>query len=104
MKRIIPFLVVINLILCSCAGKNNDGVEDSLKEPELYEQIDVPTSNEADKYEETTSQQEYIGNINTGKFHYFTCKYLPDKINRIYFTSREEAVSQHFVPCQKCLP
>ena len=76
MKRIIPFLVVINLILCSCAGKNNDGVEDSLKEPELYEQIDVPTSNDADKYEETTSQQEYIGNINTGKFHYFTCKYF----------------------------
>ncbi|MBZ4656004.1 MAG: beta-lactamase domain protein [Thermoanaerobacter sp.] len=46
----------------------------------------------------------YIGNKNTKKFHLPTCRSLPTEQNRIYFKTREEAVSAGYVPCKICKP
>lgn len=48
----------------------------------------------------------YIGNANSGKFHYSDCRWA-NKIsyhNRVYFNSREEAINSGYVPCKVCDP
>ena len=46
----------------------------------------------------------YIGNKNTKKFHVQSCSFLPYEENRIYFSLREDAIDNGFIPCQKCEP
>ncbi len=46
----------------------------------------------------------YIGNINSKIFHLPTCSSLPKESNRVYFTNRNEAVSDGFTACSKCKP
>ena len=46
----------------------------------------------------------YIGNSKTLKFHTPDCKGLPLQKNRIYFSYREEAIRQGYIPCTKCNP
>lgn len=47
---------------------------------------------------------QYIGNINAFKFHLPTCAGLPKEHNRIYFSSRGEALSARNLPCGLCQP
>lgn len=47
---------------------------------------------------------EYIGNLNSHKFHLPTCKNLPAEKNRIYFSSRDEAIEAGYDPCGNCHP
>lgn len=47
---------------------------------------------------------EYIGNVNSKKFHLPTCQSLPAEKNRIYFNSREDAVNAGYSPCGNCKP
>lgn len=47
---------------------------------------------------------QYIGNKNTRKFHRTSCHTLPKESNRVYFRSREKAVSSGYVPCKNCHP
>ncbi len=51
-----------------------------------------------------SSGGEYIGNVNTHKFHRLTCGSLPDEKNRAYLSSRDEAINLGYVPCKKCKP
>ncbi len=51
-----------------------------------------------------SSGGEYIGNVNTHKFHRPTCGSLPDEKNRAYLSSRDEAINLGYVPCKKCKP
>lgn len=49
---------------------------------------------------------DYIGNLNSGKFHTSTCKEakkMSDK-NKVYFTSRQDAISHGYVGCKVCKP
>lgn len=48
----------------------------------------------------------YIGNRNTGKFHYADCSSVNDMkdSNQVSFDSRESAISQGYVPCKRCNP
>lgn len=46
----------------------------------------------------------YIGNKNSLKFHYEDCSSLPKEENRVYFTTREDAVLSGYSPCGKCKP
>ena len=50
--------------------------------------------------------EQYIGNKNSHKFHYSWCSSVSDikEKNKVIFSSREEAVSQDYVPCKKCNP
>lgn len=47
---------------------------------------------------------EYIGNLNSHKFHLPTCHTLPADKNRTYFNSREEAIGAGYSPCGNCNP
>lgn len=47
---------------------------------------------------------EYIGNVNSKKFHLPTCQTLPAEQNRVFFDSREEAVDAGYSPCGNCKP
>ena len=46
----------------------------------------------------------YIGNKNTYKFHRSACYSLPMEKNRVYFSSKEEALERFFDPCMNCNP
>lgn len=50
------------------------------------------------------NESSYIGNGNSHKFHKPSCSYLPAEQNRVYFSSREEAVNEGYAPCKKCDP
>ena len=47
---------------------------------------------------------QYIGNKNTKKFHRTSCHTLPKESNRVYFKSRDKAVSSGYAPCKNCNP
>jgi len=62
---------------------------------------------ESDRTESDSSavtEYAYIGNLNRQKFHAPDCKSLPSEDNRIYFTTREEAVRAGYDPCGNCNP
>lgn len=47
---------------------------------------------------------QYIGNRKTKKFHRPSCHTLPKQSNRVYFKSRDKAISSGYVPCKNCNP
>lgn len=49
---------------------------------------------------------EYVGNSNTGKFHYASCTWVGrmNPANKVYFDNRQEAVNAGYVPCKVCKP
>ena len=54
----------------------------------------------------SASAANYIGNANSGKFHYPSCGSV-DKMsegNKVYFSSRQDAINQGYVPCKRCNP
>lgn len=48
----------------------------------------------------------YVGNANTGKFHDAGCTSISkmSEGNKVFFSSRDEAISQGYVPCKICNP
>ncbi len=70
----------------------------------------VPTSQHtyANTHSDTGSSDSgsYIGNSNSGKFHEITCKWgqKTAEHNRVYFNSRNDAISQGYMPCKVCNP
>ena len=77
------------------------------------EEYNFGTSGAATKVVQTRSSAgsgssgtTYIGNRNTGKFHYSSCssvKQMKDK-NKVYLDSRDDAINRGYVPCQRCHP
>lgn len=51
-----------------------------------------------------STQETYIGNLNSKVFHREDCSNLPAEQNRITFSSREEAVDEGYSPCGNCKP
>ena len=49
------------------------------------------------------SQQGYIGNVNSKKFHLPSCANLPAEKNQILFSSYEEAIAAGYSPCSSCI-
>lgn len=53
-----------------------------------------------------TTEQEYVGSINSNKYHYPWCQWA-EKIhseNEIWFSSEEDAKVHGYVPCKVCNP
>ena len=48
----------------------------------------------------------YVANANTGKFHLTSCNSVSkmSEGNKIFLSSREDAISQGYVPCKICNP
>ncbi len=49
---------------------------------------------------------DYIGNANSGKFHYADCPTVKkmNPANKVYLNTREEAINAGYVPCKRCNP
>ena len=60
----------------------------------------------SDNSKSSSDAGSYIGNSNSGKFHLSTCTWgqKTAEHNRVYFNSRNDAVSQGYVPCKACNP
>lgn len=63
-------------------------------------------SNTKDTSSSSSDSGKYIGNSNSGKFHKSTCKWgqKTAEHNRVYFSSRNAAISQGYHPCKVCNP
>lgn len=59
---------------------------------------------EQPKKSENGIEADYIGNSNSKKLHLPSCANLPNEENRVYFESREDAISMGFEPCKGCNP
>ena len=57
-----------------------------------------------DKNTSTSTETTYIGNTSSKKFHRDICESLPNENNRVYFSSRDEAISKGYTPCGNCNP
>ena len=49
---------------------------------------------------------DYIGNMNSHKFHYSSCQWVNkmNNANKVYLSTREEAIRKGYVPCKVCDP
>ena len=63
----------------------------------------VPVQTEKQK---EATEAAYIGNKKSMKFHYPDCRSVKTmkESNKVEFSSREEAIERHFVPCGDCKP
>jgi competence protein ComEC len=52
----------------------------------------------------TSGSHLYIGNKNSKIFHLASCRTLPAEKNRVYFSTREEAINAGYRPCKNCNP
>ena len=48
----------------------------------------------------------YIGNSNSGIFHYSGCRYVyrMSEDHKVYFDSRDDAIDEGYRPCKVCRP
>ena len=67
---------------------------------------DVQNVSSKDKVVSSSSSSQYVGNLRSHKFHSITCDQVNkmSEKNKIYFNSREEAINNGFVGCQRCNP
>lgn len=63
----------------------------------------VPVEGSVESSSET-SEEKYIGNKNSNIFHKPTCSSLPKESNRVYFTSKDEAINAGHRGCKRCNP
>ncbi|MGN0176256.1 MAG: thermonuclease family protein [Methanobrevibacter sp.] len=66
------------------------------------------TTSSPSSAESTTSSDsaQYIGNANSGKFHSSGCS-AANKMsdsNKVFFSSRDDAINQGYTPCKRCNP
>ena len=49
---------------------------------------------------------DYIGNSNSGKFHYASCRWVQkmSEHHKVHLESRNEAIDAGYVPCKVCKP
>lgn len=66
--------------------------------------IEKPAVSMPQTGENQSSTERYIGNQNSKKFHLPTCHTLPAEHNRVYFSTRDEAIQEGYTPCQNCSP
>lgn len=62
-----------------------------------------PTSSESTSSSDSAS---YVGNANSGKFHEASCGSVSkmSEGNKVFFSSRDDAINQGYVPCKRCNP
>lgn len=64
------------------------------------------SSTSSDSSSSSSGSGNYVGNANTGKFHVSGCGSVSkmSEKNKVFFSSRDEAVNQGYVPCKICNP
>ena len=93
-----------NVTLSIDSGKQTFGNYD-ISEYSSSSSVGSSGSGSTTTYHSGTSDS-YVGNSNSGKFHAPGCDSV-DKMkpsNKVYFSSRDEAISKGYSPCGKCQP
>ncbi len=92
MRKLIPIVLLFLLFWQTGCGEQ----EQLPKKSAVYNTVPVMQT--------VTPSPSYIGNKNTYKFHDSSCYSLPMEKNRVYFSSKEEALKRNFTPCMNCNP
>ncbi len=50
------------------------------------------------------TEYQYVGNLESKKFHSVSCSKIPGEQNAIWFLTREEAIEAGYIPCGICDP
>lgn len=63
-------------------------------------------SSDTGSSQSSSDSGSYVGNANTGKFHVASCSSVSkmSEKNKVFFSSRDEAINQGYVPCKRCNP
>ena len=64
------------------------------------------SSSDTSSSQASSDSGSYVGNSNTGKFHVASCSSVGkmSEKNKVFFSSRDEAINQGYVPCKRCNP
>jgi len=89
-------------------GKNiefntKNGVQNNIKASET-ENTSSKNDTRKNNGNSTSSNQKYIGNKNSKKFHLPSCSNLPSEKNKVLINSKEEAENMGYSPCSNCNP
>lgn len=98
-------VIIVGNALGSVAPSELDSKKAELKG--VYEFNYVPAAAAEPEYSSAAAESaeySYIGNKNSHKFHKPTCSTLPNPENRVYFSSRDEAVNSGYDACKRCNP
>ncbi len=94
-----------NISITTSDGKSYEGTVSNTTTENNVNNTQNNVQNNTVSTENTTEEKEvYIGNVNSKKFHRESCSSLPAESNRVYFESREEALSNCYEPCGNCNP
>ena len=66
--------------------------------------VTLTTQKQAAETNPTANPQQFIGNVNSRKFHLPTCSGLPEEKNQVVFESYAAAEEAGYAPCSRCLP
>ncbi len=66
--------------------------------------VTFTTQKQAAETNPTANPQQFIGNVNSRKFHLPTCSGLPEEKNQVVFESYAAAEEAGYAPCSRCLP
>lgn len=64
------------------------------------------SSSSSSSSDTSSASGNYVGNSNSGKFHISSCGSVSkmSEGNKVFFSSRDEAINQGYVPCKICNP
>lgn len=103
-QQVAPFAMKNNISteISKAYGKGESASQPS-EQKTSKERANAPASTSADASEQV--EANYIGNANTLKLHVPGCKWEKRiaKVNRVYFSSKEEAIEQGYTPCKICM-
>ena len=90
------------------SGTQTTGSSSDVKTPSKSEKTQPDNTSEITQSQPSNeSEQTYILNINTKKFHYPHCSsvgQMKESNKQEYTGSRDSIISQGYVPCKKCNP
>ena len=66
--------------------------------------VSFTTQKEAAETNPTAAPQQFIGNVNSKKFHLPSCSGLPEEKNQVVFESYAAAQEAGYAPCSRCMP
>ncbi len=113
MKKFASFLLLFVLIFGFAGCENKTPEKKKQSEPTttvtatvktVSEKTEVQPAKKEEPMQAKKSEEKYIGNKNTHKFHRTSCGTLPKEKNRVYLNSRKEAIDKYYKACKKCNP
>lgn len=77
-----------------------------IKADQMNQTVESASVTENTSVQEDAGGVQYIGNSHTKKFHLPSCPSVSDMkdSNKVEFHSRDEAISEGYVPCKQCNP